>query len=121
MADDRKAYTIEEGVIVVDEVVACIAGLAATEVEGVTSLGGNLTYDAISKAGASRLAKGVKVIPGEGEAVAVRLVLHIAFGYSIPTICAQVQDKVKTTVETMTGLTVSSVDLKISAVSADAE
>ncbi len=116
MAEDRKTYTIKEGVKVVDEVVSTIVGLAATEVDGVTALVGNLTHDAISMAGAGRLAKGVRVSQNEDGQLAVRLALHIAFGYSIPTICAQVQDRVKSAVETMTGLVVASVDIKIAAV-----
>ncbi len=119
MAEDRKTYTIKEGVSVVDEVVATIIGLAATEVEGVTALAGNLAHDAISKAGAGRLAKGVRVAQNEEGELAIRLAIHIAFGVSIPAICAQVQERVKNAVETMTGLTVSAVDIKIAAVNLD--
>ena len=64
MAEDRKSFVIKEsengGVNITDEVVAIIAGLAATEVEGVSSLAGNLTNEVISKAGMNKLSKGVR-------------------------------------------------------------
>lgn len=68
------------GVNITDEVVAIIAGLAATEVEGVSSLAGNLTNEVISKAGMNKLSKGVKIITEEENKVAVRLGVNISYG-----------------------------------------
>ena len=103
MAEDRKSFVIKEsengGVNITDEVVAIIAGLAATEVEGVSSLAGNLTNEVISKAGMNKLSKGVKIITEEENKVAVRLGVNISYGYEIPKICQQVQDKVKNAIE----------------------
>lgn len=125
MADDRKSFIIKEdengGVNIADEVVAIIAGLAATEVDGVSSLVGNLTNEVISKAGANKLAKGVKVMTADEDKLAVRLSVNIAFGYEIPKICEQIQEKVKSAIENMTGLEVASVDIKIATVSVEAE
>lgn len=119
MAEDRKNFKIKEDnlgeVRVADEVVAIIAGLAATEIEGVSSMSGNITNELVSKLGMKNLSKGVKINLSE-ESVEVDLTLNIAFGYAIPDVSAKVQDKVKTAVETMTGLTVSSVDVHISSV-----
>ena len=121
MAEDRKSFTIKEsengGVNIADEVVAIIAGLAATEVDGVASLAGNLTNEVISKAGANKLAKGVKVSTEEDDNLAIRMSVNIAYGYEIPKICQQIQEKVKSAVENMTGLQVVSVDIKIASVS----
>lgn len=121
MAEDRKSFVIKEdangGVNITDEVVAIIAGLAATEVEGVSALAGNLTNEVISKAGSNKLAKGVKTIVSEDDELTVRLSINIAFGYEIPKICEQVQEKVKTAIESMTGLEVASVGIKIASVS----
>ena len=65
MADNRKVVKIKEDnlgeVHVADEVVAIIAGLAATEVEGVASMAGNITNELVSKLGMKNLSKGVKV------------------------------------------------------------
>ena len=84
MAEDRKSFVIKEsengGVNITDEVVAIIAGLAATEVEGVSSLAGNLTNEVISKAGMNKLSKGVKIITEEENKVAVRLGVNISYG-----------------------------------------
>lgn len=125
MADDRKSFMIKDdangGVNIADEVVAIIAGLAATEVEGVASLAGNLTNEVISKAGANKLAKGVKVLSVDDGKLAVRMSVNISFGYEIPKICQQIQEKVKSSIENMTGLEVASVDIKIAAVSVDNE
>lgn len=121
MAEDRRVFTIKEsengGVSIVDEVVAIIAGLAATEVDGVASLAGNLTNELISKAGSNKLAKGVKVTAESEDSLVIRMSINIAFGYEIPKICEQIQDKVKLAVENMTGLNVISVDIKIASVS----
>ncbi|MDD6194702.1 MAG: Asp23/Gls24 family envelope stress response protein [Lachnospiraceae bacterium] len=121
MAEDRNSFTIKEGenggVNIADEVVAIIAGLAATEVDGVASLAGNLTNEVISKAGANKLAKGVKVVAEEDDNLAIRMSVNIAYGYEIPKICQQIQEKVKSAVENMTGLQVVSVDIKIASVS----
>lgn len=125
MADSRKTFKIKEDhlgeVKIADEVVAIIAGLAANEVEGVASLVGNLTNEVISKAGANKLAKGVKVLSVDDGKLAVRMSVNISFGYEIPKICQQIQEKVKSSIENMTGLEVASVDIKIAAVSVDNE
>jgi uncharacterized alkaline shock family protein YloU len=121
MADDRKNFIIKQdengGINIADEVVAIIAGLAATEVEGVSSLAGNMTNETISKAGMSKLSKGVRINTQEDDAIAVRLSINIAYGFEIPKICQQVQEKVKGAIETMTGLNVVSIDIKIASVS----
>ena len=100
---------------IADEVVAIIAGLATTEVEGVDSLAGHMSNELIGKLGVKNLSKGVKVDVTE-EHVSVNISLNIKYGYSIPTVCEKVQDKVKTAIENMTGLTVLDVNIKIAGV-----
>ncbi len=114
MAD--KNFTIKEGVNVAEEVFAIVAGLAATEVEGVESLAGNLTGEMIPKTPSSRLSRAVRVTSDEEDALNVKVSLQLAYGYEIPSVSAQVQDKVKSTVESMTGMKVSKVDVKIAGV-----
>ena len=109
--------SVEGDVNVTEEVVAIIAGLGALEVEGVDSLTGSLTTENISKSGASRLAKAIRVIEGDNKSFTIRLSINIKYGFEIPTVCEQVQDKVKQAVETMTGLEVSTVDIRIATVS----
>ena len=105
---------------VADEVIAIIAGLAATEIEGVASMAGNITNELVSKLGMKNLSKGVK-ISVKDETVAVALALNLEYGYQIPEVSKKVQEKVKSAIETMTGLEVSHVNIRIAAVNTEAE
>lgn len=95
-----------------DEVVATIAGLAATDVEGVASMAGNLTNELIGKLGIKNLSKGVKVLVTD-RSVDVDLALHIKYNYSIVKVSKDVQERVKNAIESMTGLEVSMVNINI--------
>ena len=105
---------------IADEVVAIIAGLAATEVEGVASMAGNITNELVGKLGMKNLSKGVKVDVLE-NVVCVNLNLNLEYGYSIPETCKKVQEKVKTAIENMTGLEVSDVNISIAGVALEEE
>ena len=100
---------------IADEVVAIIAGLAATEVEGVASMAGNITNELVGKLGMKNLSKGVKVDVTE-EHVSVDLSLNIKYGYNIPDVSERVQDRVKSAIENMTGLTVLDINIRIAGV-----
>ncbi len=119
MSEDRKVYSIKDGslgeVNIADEVVTMIAGLAATEVEGISSMAGNITNELVSKLGKKNLAKGVKVDVID-NCVTVDVAVNIAYGYAIPEISQKVQEKIKTAIETMTGLTVNAVNVRIASV-----
>lgn len=119
MAEDRKAYMIKGDnlgeVRIADEVVAIIAGLAATEVEGVSSMAGNITNELVSKLGMKNLSKGIKIEIQEGT-VNVDVALNISFGYAIPEVSTKVQERVKAAIENMTGLEVGCVDIRIASV-----
>ena len=95
-----------------DEVVAIIAALAASDVKGVASMAGNVTRDLIEKLGVKSLSKGVRVQIEDGQ-VKVAMNINLKYGYNVPDTCAQIQDKVKTSVETMTGLDCPEVNIKI--------
>jgi len=100
--DERNIYTIQDDssmgeVKIADEVVAIIAALAATEVEGVASMAGNITNELISRLGMKNLSKGVKVDVLEGV-VTVSLALNMKYNYSIMDVSAKVQEKVKSAV-----------------------
>ena len=100
---------------IADEVVAIIAGLAATEVDGVDSMAGNISNELVGKLGMKNLSKGVKVDVTE-EHVSVDLSLNIKYGYNIPDVSERVQDRVKSAIENMTGLTVLDVNIRIAGV-----
>ena len=118
--ENQTGYTLENGnmgqVQIADEVVAIIAGLAATEVEGVASMAGNITNELVSKLGKKSLSKGIRVKVEDGI-VNVNVALNIAYGYSVPKTCKKVQEKVKAAIENMTGLEVEKVDIQIANVS----
>lgn len=124
MEDSRKKsinYPVRENVNIgevriSDEVVVIIAALAATEVDGVEAMAGNIKNDIISRLGVGKLSKGVK-LHVENGIVDVDLSLVIKEDYNIPEVCKKVQDKVKSAVETMTALKVASVNIRIAKVS----
>ncbi len=118
--DERNTYTIQNDaslgeVKIADEVVAIIAALAATEVEGVASMAGNITNEVIGKLGIKNLSKGVKVDVLEGV-VTVSLALNLKYNYNIMDVTGKVQEKVKNAVENVTGLEVADVNIKVAGV-----
>lgn len=118
--DERNIYTIQNDagkgeVKIADEVVAIIAALAATEVEGVVSMAGNITNELISRLGMKNLSKGVKVDVLEGV-VTVSLTLNLKYNYSVVEVSGKVQEKVKNAIENMTGLEVADVNIKVAGV-----
>lgn len=123
MAKDMErvgAYNLlDEGSVgeiqIADEVVAIIAGLAATEVEGVSSMAGNITNELVGRLGMKNLAKGVKV-DITPEAVVVDMALNMEYGFNIPKTSEKVQERVKTAIENMTGLHVAEVNVRIAGV-----
>lgn len=128
MANERENttnYTIYENgslgeVQIADEVVAIIAGIAATEVEGVAAMAGNIQKEFISKLGMKVLSKGVRISVEEGV-VTVDLSIILDNGYNIPDVAGNVQERVKNTVETMTGLKVADVNIRVADVKIDNE
>ena len=123
--DERNIYTIQDDssmgeVKIADEVVAIIAALAATEVEGVASMAGNITNALISRLGMKNLSKGVKVDVLEGV-MTVSLALNMKYNYSIMDVSAKVQEKVKSAVENMTGLEVADVNVKVAGVEMESQ
>ena len=124
MAEDRKTFKIKDGhlgeVKIADEVVAIIAGLAATEVEGVSSMAGNIANELVSKLGMKVLSKGVR-IAFEDSGIRVDLSIILEYGCSIPEVTAAVQERVKNSIETMTGLKVVDVNIRVADVKIDNE
>ena len=100
---------------IADEVVVVIAGIAATEVEGVESMAGNVTNDLMGRLSGNKMSKGIKVEVNEDK-VSVDLSINVSYNYNIPDISVKVQERVKTAIENMTGLTVLEVNIKIASV-----
>ena len=100
---------------IADDVVARIAALAALEVDGVSAMAGNYTSDVLEKVSRKNLSKGAKVFVGAGE-VKVDLALMMSYGYNIPATCQQAQTRVKASIENMTGLEVTDVNIRIAGI-----
>ncbi|MDD3652989.1 MAG: Asp23/Gls24 family envelope stress response protein [Desulfotomaculaceae bacterium] len=99
-----------------EEVVKIIAGLAATEIEGVAGMSGGIAGGIAEKLGRKNMTKGVKAEVGEKEAI-IDLSIIVEYGANIQDIAHQIQNKVKTTVESMTGLIVTGVNINVQGVS----
>ena len=114
--DDRVIGEVQ----IADEVVAIIAGLAATEVKGVASMYGNITNELVAKLGMKNLSKGVKIEVSDSK-VSVDLAINLEYGYNIPEVTGAVKDRVKNAIETMTGLSVEDVNIRVAGVNLEDE
>ena len=116
----KNTYVLQEdenlgSVQIADEVVAMIASLAATAVDGVSAMGVNITNELMSRVGVKNLTRGVKV-EVIGSSVKVELVVLLEYGYNIPATSQKVQERVKNAIENMTGLAVTDVNIRIAGV-----
>ena len=103
---------------VADEVVSVIAGLAATDIEGIAGMSGGLVGGIAEMLGRKNLSKGVKVEVGEREA-AVDLYIIVKFGVRIPEVALNVQERVKEAIEQMTGRKVVEVNVHVQGVATE--
>lgn len=112
--EDNVKDEIDLGIVKIsDEVVGVIAGLATAEIKGIVGMSAGLSGGITQiLSGKKNLSKGVKVNVGENSA-AIELYVVVEYGMRIPDIAAQVQDNVKKAVESMTGLTVSAVNIHV--------
>jgi len=100
---------------IADEVISVIAGTAALEIDGVVAAPHTFAKDVAEILGKKNLAKGVKVNVN-GSEVKIDLNMIVKFGCKIQDVSAEVQRRVATAVETMTGLTVAEVNVNVSGV-----
>ena len=113
---ERYSDALDIGTVkIADDVVALIAAFAAMEVEGVSGMAGGLDMNAVSSGGMKRLGKTVRVEVSK-EGVQADLAIDLAYGYNIPETCSKVQDRVKTSIENMTGLEVKDVNIRVSGI-----
>lgn len=95
-----------------DDVISIIAGVATTEVEGVLEMNGGITAGITDMLGMKNLSKGVKVELRE-ESVLVDLYIVIKYGLKLDEVGSKVQENVKNSIETMTGMEVEEVNVNI--------
>lgn len=104
------------------EVVATIAGLAATEVDGVASMisPSSGLADMFSRKSNRNLTKGVR-IDLEDNRVSVDVTITVDYGSPIPDVAKNIQENVKKAIETMSGLDVKNVDVHVTGISFERE
>lgn len=97
---------------IADDVIAVIAGTAAMEVEGLSSMTGNFAGGIIEKLSKKNFSNGV-IVSVDGNAVQISMSIIVKFGFKIQEVAVEVQRKVKNAVETMTGLNTEAVNINI--------
>lgn len=120
MENQRNTYTIYDNkelgeVLISEDVIAVISAMAAMEVDGVVAMAGNVTAEIIAKLGMKKLSKGVRVDVDENN-VMIDLSIILKMNEKILETSQKIQEKVKTTVENMTGLEVVNINVYISSV-----
>ncbi|NLJ83395.1 MAG: Asp23/Gls24 family envelope stress response protein [Halanaerobiaceae bacterium] len=108
MAENENMGTIK----IANEVVAIIASLAASEVEGVASMGGGVGGSIAEMLGQKR---GVRVETGDEECT-VDLSVIVEYGSSIPIVAENIQKNVKEAIESMTGLNAVEINIHVQGV-----
>lgn len=118
---ENEGMTVEiaNNLIISEDVISIIAGIAAAEVEGVSGMTLGLV-DGINQILGSnkKYSKGVK-IELDGNNVVIDLYVIVKYGVRIPDVAFSIQNAVKTEVETMTGLNVQSVNINVQGVTFD--
>ena len=118
MAEERDLVKNETGlgtIKIADEVVSIIAGLAATEIDGIAGMSGGLVGGIAEMLGRKNFSKGVKVEVGEKEA-AIDLYIIVKYGVRIPDVALAAQENIKRAIENMTGLSVVEVNVHVQGV-----
>ena len=113
-SEDLKETDVN-GVKIANEVVAIIAGVATSEVQGVAGMSGGLVGGISEILGKKNFSKGIKV-EVEGNEAAIEIYIIVEYGVRIPDVAWVLQNKVKTAVEDMTGLNVVKVNIHVQGV-----
>ena len=98
---------------VADDVIAIISGISATTIDGVKSLGGGITLNAINFLGTNRLKKGVVVEKDENGDLSILVSINVKDSYDIQSVAEKVQEKIKESVEQMLDLNVKTVKVRV--------
>ena len=123
MSEENNKETIEEienvseenGIKIADDVVAIIAGKAASEVSGVFGMAGGFAGGITEVFGKKNFSKGIKVDVQE-QSVKIDVNIIVEYGARIPDIAFEIQNRVKKAVESMTGLKVLEVNVHVQGV-----
>ncbi|MDO4792915.1 Asp23/Gls24 family envelope stress response protein [Filifactor villosus] len=106
------------GIRISDEVIATIASLAASEIEGVSKMSGTITGNLGEILGKKNFSKGIKVVLEE-DTVEIEVFLSVVYGSIIHDVARKVQENIKKTIESMTDLKVISVNVHVQGITQD--
>ena len=116
---DEEIKSENEGISISNDVVAVIAGVAVSEVEGVSGMAGGFAGGITEVlSGKKNLAKGIKVDIEENKAK-IDVNIIVEYGSRIPDVAFEIQNRVKKSVESMTGLDVEEVNVHVQGVNTD--
>ena len=117
---DEEIKTDNEGIQISSDVVAVIAGVAVSEVRGVSGMSGGFAGGITEVlSGKKNLAKGIKVDINE-DIAKIDVNIIVEYGSRIPDVAFEIQNRVKKSVENMTGLKVEEVNVHVQGVNTDA-
>ena len=105
---------------IADEVLSIVAGLAVSEVAGVAGMSGGIVGGITEMLGKQNFSKGVKVVT-TGRSVTVEIYVIIKYGFNIPDVAIAIQEKVKKSIEDMTGFDVVAVDVHVEGIRREAD
>ncbi|QAW17184.1 fatty acid biosynthesis protein YqhY [Bacillus subtilis] len=94
------------------EVIEVIAGIAASEVDGVAEMRGNFATGVVERFGKVNHGKGVKVDLADAE-ITINVYCVVTFGVSIPKVAASVQENIRQTLLNMTSLSINEINIHI--------
>ena len=97
-----------------EDVIAIIANNSAVEIDGVASIENGFANGIAEMLGKKGISKGVKIdVDRENSKIRLMISLSVKFGYKIPEVMFKVQEKIKSSIETMTGLCVTQININV--------
>lgn len=115
MYDEKEPIISSGSINISEEVIAVVAGVAASEISGVSGMCTSFTGGLTDLFGKKNYSKGVKVELTDGK-VKVSVSLTLEYGCKIPDVAWEVQEKIKREIENMTGMEVTAVDVYVNAI-----
>ena len=119
MSEFKEYITQEQengAIFISQDVIATIAAVAASEVEGVYSLAGSQSGEFSDRFGKKSIAKGIRLSLNDDDDVCVECSIVAQYGYSVLDLAKNVQEGIHAAIESMTGLKVASVDVNVSGI-----
>ena len=110
--DTQDMFDENDNMLITDEAIAVMAGVAATEVKGVASMSGGFAGGIAEVFGRKNLSKGVKVVT-KNDVTTVDLYVIVKYGYRIPDLAYEIQENVKNTIDALSGITVDAVNIHV--------